>query len=234
MDGDYEDHDAGTLTSPVYDFTGSGATALFLSFHYWCETEGGFDGARVEVFDGQDFNLRVPLEGYSDLTLGGIGFQGGWSGNSGGWQGTVFDLSEFAASALQFRLVFGADAGITGAGFWIDDVTLDTGSILTGVTDPAAPPPTLDLALAAFPNPFNPTVTIAWKIDRPGPVAVEIFDLRGRRIRSLLEEAVDITAGTVTWNGADLTGRTAASGVYVVRLRGPDGATVTRQVVLAK
>jgi hypothetical protein len=234
MTGNYEDEVTGILTGPVYDFTGGGFSALFLSFHYWSDTEGGFDGVHLEVWGGQEWDHRVPLEGYSDITLGGIGYQGGWSGDTGTWRGTVFDFTDFIGSQLQFRLVFGSDVAINAPGFWIDGIAFDTGDLLTSVDSPADPPPPIGPTLVTFPNPFNPKVTIGWEIPQTGSLAIEVFDLRGRRVRTLLRGKVNSTRGTVNWDGRDATGQLAASGVYLVQLRLEDGTAAAQRVILTK
>jgi len=238
MDGNYADEVTGTLTSPIFDFGYTPAPAiLFLSLHYWSDTEGGFDGVHLEVNNlaaGTGWEFRVPLEGYSDVSLGGIGYQGGWSGNSNGWRGTVFDLTGLIGPEFQFRLVFGSDVAINAPGFWIDDITFDTGNVITAVDPKPELPPATPATLAAFPNPFNPQTTIAWQIPAAGPVTIEVFDLRGRKIRSLWEGAVTTQTGAVVWNGRADSGHAAASGVYLVRLRDATGTVANLRVSLVQ
>ncbi|MBU1676176.1 alpha amylase C-terminal domain-containing protein, partial [bacterium] len=70
--------------------------------------------------------------------------------------------------------------------------------------------------LGAYPNPFNPRVTIAFEMLRSGPVRVSIHDVSGRRVRTLV--AGDFGAGVrrIVWDGADDAGGDVASGVYFV------------------
>ena len=233
MTGDYEDDESGILTSPVYDFSQPGVAVLYLSFHYWSETEAGFDGVQVQVFDGINFTTREPLPGYSDLSLGGLDYGPGWSGSIGSWRGTVFDLSDQIGPTVLFRLVFGSDGGVNGPGFWVDEIAFDTGDPV-GVGDDPVTPSALGPALAVFPNPFNPSATIAWRVTRPGRLRIDVHDLRGRLVRRLLDGSVSELAGTVRWDGRDTEGRPAASGVYLVRLQESDDRAVTRRVLLAK
>lgn len=230
LTADYPDTQSSHLTSPVYDF--SAAPALFLSFHYWSDTEPGFDGVNVQATADTVWTVVAPLSLYSDLSLGGLGHQPGWSGASGGWRGAVFDLSAFRSAGFRFRLAFGSDEGVQGHGFWVDDVTLDTGPVRVGV-EPETPPRPAGPALAAFPNPFNPAVTIAWSLPAPGPARLEVYDLQGRRVRALLAGEPVAASGTARWDGRDETGRAAPSGVYLARLRAP-GAEVSCRLLLAK
>ena len=76
--------------------------------------------------------------------------------------------------------------------------------------------------LTAAPNPFNPRLEIAFNLPRAGHVQVEVFDARGRLVRTLLQADAPAGAGTLIWNGDDAGGRPVASGVYHLRLTAPD------------
>ena len=83
------------------------------------------------------------------------------------------------------------------------------------------------------PNPFNPTTTIAFDLSRTGYVRLEVFNVAGRRVRTLID--AEVVAGRnhrVIWNALDAAGRRAASGVYLVRLAAPDLTAVRRAVLL--
>jgi len=74
--------------------------------------------------------------------------------------------------------------------------------------------------LPCIPNPFNPMTTIAFEIPRVGHVDLEIFDVAGRRVRTLhLGETIEAGRHSVVWNGKDGQGRSLASGVYQIRLK---------------
>jgi hypothetical protein len=83
------------------------------------------------------------------------------------------------------------------------------------------------------PNPFNPITTISFTLDRSGLASVEVFDVAGRRVRTLLRQ--DLSAGDhdVMWNGRDDTGRIVASGVYVYRLK-TASMELSRRMLLLK
>lgn len=233
MDGDYGDFEYGSLLSPAYNLSGVAGDDYFLSFHYYSATESGFDGVNLEVSLDDDFILLMPLEGYTDPGLGGLGGSAGWSGNSGRWHGTVFDISPYADANFQFRLNFGSDGGIVEQGFYIDAISFGGGQLvsLVGVDDTPAP---LETRLRAWPNPFNPQVNLEYAVTRPGHLQVEVFDLRGNRVRTLLSAPVAETRGTLSWDGRADNGRMASSGIYLVRLKGPENQTTSQRVVLAK
>ncbi|MEZ4386287.1 MAG: GDSL-type esterase/lipase family protein [Candidatus Krumholzibacteriia bacterium] len=86
-------------------------------------------------------------------------------------------------------------------------------------TEVAAPVPSAQLALAAWPNPFNPLTTISFAVAAPAPVSVQVLDGRGRLLRTLLSGAArDAGRHQVVWDGRSEAGRAMASGVYLVRV----------------
>ena len=84
------------------------------------------------------------------------------------------------------------------------------------------------------PNPFNPSTMIGFELPVASPIHVEIFDVAGRRIRTLASGDV-YPAGVhaLEWDGRNERGRTVASGVYLYRLTA-EGFTDTRRMVFMK
>lgn len=111
----------------------------------------------------------------------------------------------------------------------------------TGVEQPGdsegSPPVSGKLALSARPNPFNPVTTLDFTV--PGDektgckVYLALYDIRGRRLITLVDERMPPGVYSVTWNGRDTSGGEAASGVYICRLE-ICGSTVTKKLVLLK
>ncbi len=87
-----------------------------------------------------------------------------------------------------------------------------------------------------YPNPFNPTTTIEYWV--PGgsgktAVSVVIYDVRGARVRTLVEGTEPAGRYTATWDGRNEAGTAVSSGVYFYRLQTP-GFSDTRKMVLLK
>lgn len=92
-------------------------------------------------------------------------------------------------------------------------------SDLSGVDDlPAFGP----LEMVAYPNPFNPQVTIAFSIDRDLMGEVVVYDLTGRRVAILERGTFAKGLNQLKWDGRDLNGRASSSGKYVCRLQAGD------------
>jgi hypothetical protein len=72
---------------------------------------------------------------------------------------------------------------------------------------------------ACYPNPFNPVTTVPFTLQRPAGIELAVFDLRGRRLATLVEGVRPAGWHTATWDGRDQTGQLVASGTYLARLR---------------
>jgi hypothetical protein len=94
------------------------------------------------------------------------------------------------------------------------------------------------LALAQnHPNPFNPSTTISFEIPgTPGTkqgVNLAVYDLRGRRIRTLVDSALEPGSHRIHWDGRNDRGEPAPSGIFLYRLKS-GGVDHTRKMVLLK
>jgi len=116
------------------------------------------------------------------------------------------------------------------------DLTLavfrDLGWISTSATAVDGPPAPALLA-QNFPNPFNPSTTIAFALAQDGPARLAVYDLSGRLVRTLVDGPLARGAHTATWDGRDDAGRGVASGIYVYRLRA-GGRDEARRMALLK
>jgi hypothetical protein len=91
--------------------------------------------------------------------------------------------------------------------------------------------PSLGEAVAQMrchPNPFNGRMNVVFELPQPAEVRIEVFDVRGHKVATLLNELRDAGPVTAVWN----TGR-AASGVYLVRLAAEE-RTAVRKVTLVE
>lgn len=69
-----------------------------------------------------------------------------------------------------------------------------------------------------YPNPFNPETTIRFTVPRDGRVIVTIYNIKGQRVKQLLNENVVAGRRAVVWNGTDSHGRAISSGLYFAKI----------------
>jgi len=115
----------------------------------------------------------------------------------------------------------------------IEDSTL-------GIGEPGGNTPSIPHAFSLsqnYPNPFNPTTTISFDI--PGEdgekkhVKLTVYDIRGRHVRTLVDEKLQPGTHKVVWNGKKELGQHLSSGIYLYTLKSGD-RTYTKKMVVFK
>ncbi len=79
-----------------------------------------------------------------------------------------------------------------------------------------------------YPNPFNPSTRISFSNPKAGSVKVDVYDLKGRKVASLMDEFLQVGQHQLEWNAGNLP-----SGVYFLKLQTSEGST-SRKCVLLK
>jgi len=86
--------------------------------------------------------------------------------------------------------------------------------------------------IGAHPNPFNATTQVAFELAERQRVSLQIFDLKGRLVRTLEEGTFEPGRYERVWNGLDDAGSTVASGTYFVRMLAGDRAEYSKILLL--
>ena len=87
-----------------------------------------------------------------------------------------------------------------------------------------------------YPNPFNPSTTINYNVERSGHVSLNVYDVMGRLVKTLVNDYRDAghTSGyQVVWDGLDNSGQQVSAGLYIYSLQ-TGGMTMTEKMVLMK
>jgi hypothetical protein len=84
------------------------------------------------------------------------------------------------------------------------------------------------------PNPFNPSTRLRFELPTDGRARLEVFDVRGRLVRTLVDAELPAGPHSIEWDGTATDGAHAASGIYWSRLRFPDRSDLVRSMVLLK
>ena len=114
------------------------------------------------------------------------------------------------------------------------EANLATGGIIQGTTQVDVFNNGSFTGATVAPNPLNPATTLTFTTSRPGYVKIELFDISGRLVRTILEEP-SLAAGVhdVRIEGRGLRGETLASGIYFIRGASPEGK-FTRTIAILK
>lgn len=173
--------------------------------------------------DGVELTIETNLESARGLSVR-RGAAPGVTGRT--WSGA--DLTSVGSGI--FRLL---DSDRTG---WPRSYELafeDEGRILPLDRKQVDAPGPMDVELVAGPNPFNPQLNIRFAQPQPGRMLLQAFDVRGRCVRTLIDETRPEGPGTIVWRGDDDAGRSLASGVYQLRLA-TEGELVETRVTLVR
>ena len=158
-------------------------------------------GAAFPVFHASPLDRSPSIKGgpYSEGAIGGAaGFYGLMSVTDNGdsirvdWSGRDFQNQELMAYSFTFP-----------AGVLTDVDEDDNGNGLP-----------LQFSLSQnYPNPFNSTTTIQYELLRRSDVRLVIYDILGRRVRTLIDEEMPAGSHSIVWDGRDARGQVAASGI---------------------
>jgi hypothetical protein len=202
------------VTSGTSLFTGTPLGGLYVSR----------DSARTWSVAGLTDTCVTSLVASGTSVFAGTLGAGVMLSNDGGvsWTGTGLPSTDVLALAINGTFVV---AGTSGHGVWRRPMSQMT---VMGVAASSGSGPAVFRLGQNFPNPFNPSTTIAYQVPAAGRVTLRVFDLLGRELSTLVDERKDAGSYAVRFEGANL-----ASGVYLYRLTAGQ-FTQTRKMVIMK
>lgn len=149
--------------------------------------------------------------------------------SEGDWTGCIADQAGTSDNISADPLFCDADGGdfhlaskspcapANNAGVLIG--ALDVGCSPTDVANGDKSLPTVLALHQNYPNPFNPTTTIEYSLPKRANVTVEIFNILGQSVRTLVNEAKAAGIHRVEWNGTTSDGNQVSSGIYLYRIQ---------------
>ncbi len=189
------------------------------------DSTGGVDceGARVEV--------TTTVDGEEKKQIREVGVSAGWLSQDPLQVHVGLDT---ASVVSRIKVTWPGGLSHTDSNLTVDQVLVwaepDSADLLSPVDDV----PAVRLALLpARPNPFNPRTQISFDLPDERHARLDVYDVRGRRVRRLLNGVLPAGRQAVVWDGHDDQDRPVAAGVYLVRLRA-GRETRTRGVTLLK
>ncbi len=92
--------------------------------------------------------------------------------------------------------------------------------------------PKPDFNLTNYPNPFNPTTTILMNLPEEGHAGLTIYNIKGQKVRTLLDDWAQAGERRISWDGKDDDGAAQPSGVYLYRMRCNDVDTCRKMILI--
>ncbi|MFW6347023.1 MAG: T9SS type A sorting domain-containing protein [Cyclonatronaceae bacterium] len=199
------------------------------------------DGSPFVMVPGDEYevSLRVRTgggEALANVTVGNPDFGEYWRTSSSvaitdEWQEFTYTFTnegyaeDFNDTEGRMPLHFGFEENIEEV-IYVDDVQLVR--LAPTSTEPQDTPANFSLE-QNYPNPFNPTTSISYEIGQSGPVTLEVFNVLGKRVATLVNaQAQPAGSYTVSFDAANLS-----SGVYMYRLS-TEAQSITRTMTLTK
>lgn len=103
----------------------------------------------------------------------------------------------------------------------------------TGIDDKTVLVPSVFSLSQNYPNPFNPTTEISFGLPSSGHVSLEIYDIIGRKVITLINKELNAGIHNITWDSSDESGEFVASGVYFYKLKQADNV-ITKKMMMLK
>jgi len=189
-----------------------------LTFDQHLYTEFEFDPVRVQV-------SADTLQWQTIYTQSG---QYDW------WHPVYIPLAELAGQNLYFRFRLTDDSpagGLNDPGWTIDNIKIITGSA-TSIDSGAESIPVATVLYPNYPNPFNPETNIRFALAQSGKVMLDIYNLKGQRVKTLADGVYNAGTHTLKWNGTDDNGIPAASGVYFYKMTAGTTAKTQKMILM--
>lgn len=171
----------------------------------------------IVPWDGEWHQISLPL---SELKEKGA-WDNAWYEPEGKFDWTAIDRFEIVAE----------QGSMEGVAFYFDDIKISGEEIkipepITGLNKNK-----VAKGLHVYPNPLSSFSNISFSLSQSGPVRLDIFDRRGQKVRTLIND--NHTSGTINfqWDGTDDHGRVVADGLYFVRLIA-EGSSQTGKVLV--
>jgi choice-of-anchor B domain-containing protein len=211
------DNGATVLQSPLFDLTGLANAEI--SYWRWYVNDAGSS-------PGED-TLRVDISNNNGATWTSIEKV---VASAAQWVQVTVPVSGLIAPTAQMRVRFIAeDLG----GGSVVEAAIDDFMAYGFTTTATAMVPATTRIVANVPNPFNASTRIRFEIAAAGPARLQLFDVRGRLVRTLVSAPLAAGVHERGWDGRDDRGIAVASGAYLARLQSGD-VTVTRRLQLVK
>ena len=232
--GNYANFVYAALVMPEIEL-GSNST---VKFHHWMHVGANnngntWDGGLIEIsVNGGEWEQITPVGGYPCVMLNipTSPFPAGTEVFAGqiDWEEVELDLSAYSGLA-QLRFVLGSTGLVTYEGWYIDDVYYTNP---TGTNDNSIIPLVTELS-GNYPNPFNPATSISYSLSQESNVQIDIFNVKGQKVKQLLSDQLSAGQHITVWNGKDDAGKSVTSGVYFYKMKAGKFVS-TKKMILMK
>jgi len=163
-------------------------------------------GDKLEILSNEPGNYHAKL----NFVFMDDGDYGSAAGQTTGGGSLTNSALRYAAIDLEFQEV------------WIGPASINEETI-----------PQVDFQLSNYPNPFNPETTISYNMIEDGNVSIDIFNVKGQKVRTLINEHVTAGDHSLVWNGTNNNEQKVSSGIYFYKMKSGN-YSATKKMILMK
>lgn len=193
-------------------------TNSYVSFYAKSHTaQYGMERMKILVSTGSDptdIDSFESISGHNDTLIYPI------------WHNYIYDLSPYDNSSVYIAFNCRSDDAFV---LFVDKVSVHSDPV--SVDDENSPALSTNLK-GNYPNPFNPNTTIAYSVKEAGDVKIDIYNLKGQHIKSLVERSMTPGEYSTMWDGLDSAGNPVASGVYLYKMKTKDYQAIKRMMLM--
>jgi hypothetical protein len=201
------------FTSPI--LSTAGHSYLYLNYNHMLDDYSGTDysiGVVTTSNGGNSWNIAHEVFPTGDI----------------GPENVSLTINTPDVGSNSFQIAFFFDGYSYDLDYWyIDDIVLSTSTHSGNIVS------LRNKLIGNYPNPFNPSTTIAFSLLEPGNVSINIFNVKGEKVKTLVNQNFSAKEHSIVWNGTDDNGRRVASGVYFYRMISNDYSS-SRKMILMK
>jgi len=151
-----------------------------------------------------------------------------WSGNISDWGFASYPVSA-GMHTLEWSYIKDESVSVGSDCAWIDNISF----LGSGVFVENNSISSKNELHSNYPNPFNPTTMINYSINNNSKISLNIYNIKGQKVKSLVDEIIESGYHTVTWNGKDDNNKSVSSGIYLYKLK-TDNFEKTKKMILLK
>ncbi len=196
------------------------------------KTDAVFVPVELVAFNAEWNVDRVRLSWTTATESNNYGFEvQRWLNKAGSWQKIGFTEGHGTTSQLSYYSFTDRPKGGGKYSYRLKQIDIDGKFSYSPIREVSVP---IKFALYQnHPNPFNPETEISFELPVNAQVSLEIYNMLGQKIITLLNEQIPAGYHRIIWNGKDNIGRMVGSGVYFYHIK-TEGFEATKKLVLLR
>lgn len=181
---------------------------------------------KVYVEDDYDF-VKVQVSPYGNNWETIAQF----TGMENEWHTEIVSLEEYMNGRIYLRFMLESDDTIDDPGWQIDNIKIVSNTPADNAGSEI--PSVISGLYSNYPNPFNPTTNIKFGLKNDSHVNITIYNVRGQKVKTLINKEYESGIHQEVWNGRDDKGSNVSSGIYFYKFNA-DSQTETKRMILMK